>query len=1717
MALQFSNIPESDFSGGIDARSSENSIAERFVRDLLNMDIIEKRVRTRKGYQGRAGNVPIRAVQLSYLSGSQEVCFTLDSAISLDTVVSLEKLRSSPLVVYGKSSNLVTGPFGPNNSVHYYPKFRIPTNKSLVAPSGTLTILGDEHGLGTTNMYAQLVERISSADRSYRMIFPDRMLVDAINYNVDIDYTVNSDVNAYVYFADKDAVGGQTYVHTISAAAGTTSVNIPASTHNLANFNIQVQCQIDNTSTVEYVKLDAVSINPAGTVSVTLTNNTGSTQTYYVLLSAAAVSNVATGVVAGSSTGTVTLSNLDKPWVFASIYLDVGANKELVLPDQQEYDDATGDITLSFTNNNSLARQFTVYYSYGDLRSNQLCVEDPAVVGSGLDNRPEVTIWGLEHNEIYASKLNREGWVNHIDTYRRQGEQRLVVGLGGNLFSEQNYLEAASSYSYPLLYPDLHSRSSTYTVLAPTFWDTSETPGRSRGYITSSDAARSQVRVTAVAYNPGTGYTDYTISLPNKAILDSTGVPTSLSSVISTTANLEDWLTVEDMPYSSQIGTFRITAVADGTNEIVVSVDNPNLDSSDYDDANCGGLAGIFTDRLTFLSTSPYINGDTLSSEVFGISVITAVSAAGSSSVITDITDIIQIPAGVTFSGTRTSTVVPLRIAYPDATSNVTNLVRGDMLSYTGLDRQIRVKYINPDVNRNVDIAITSNGIATVTLLSGTTVFLSEGMDVLLTEAGGHSGVHTITDIVSDTEFSYSTNLTSGVNSAVLVGKTVHIDESLEWTDSAADANYFTVESRWIPIEAPVDSFNQTPPTYIRYFDTSAYGNQKFIRSVMVQDSMFLTNGEDEVQKLDGSSLYRAGLPAWQPGLFITQDTDATARIVANNPSTTPSAATGFSFQIPTDDVGKFQVGNRIRHSFTGGFTDYTIESVYVDTDSPSHGYIKVAPVAGVSFTLGSSPLLTVLSVYRYYFRMNAVDANDNVVVSAVTGSQDHVVEIAQDAAINLKLVGFPTFDNYDYDRLEVQIYRTRRDTAGPFYLVTTIPMSFNVSTGYVNFTDAFQDENLLDLDATVSSGLGYGVELPTNIVEPPRADYTTSVDNKLILGNIRDYKQLDLQIVSDATLSNSQLAGDTILFRRDNSISATVTDMLTTAKYEWMNGTTGTVSAPTILTNQFQFTTSAATSAAVGDWIYLTYDTVATTGRDLTYSGWWQIAVVSGTTVTINVPGAAAATSYPNRYVIATDPTNIPVLLGTDGNLGMVNGDSFDIFDSMRRMSMAINSSMRMVDTALTGFEEFRPWIYARGGNDLNRAGRLVVREGQSNEDTFSVVPTFSGYQLFINSIQTTTGVQTSSSARVFASRIVVSKSNFPETFDSPYVANPGDSLSAYDINSADGQEITGIIPLFGESAFGAAQKSGILLVFKTNSVYAVNLDQAGNAAVQKLETEGLGCTAPYSISVSKNGVMFANESGIYCIRTDLTMQYIGRFMERNWLEQVDRKRLDLVQGHHYGIGKMYKMSVPITSTESDLGYIENSQVYVYNHTAEADGQMGSWGRYDNHPATGWANLGANAFFGSTGGRVLVIRDSGSLTDYRDDSSAILPQIITRPNDFGLGGNRKMVDRITAHYRTDTKTTGVQVSYSPDLEEEYTEVTQPILSGKNRVGTGIDDNVRTLVQTIAQSVGRQKCVYFSTRIINTSIDEVLELTGIDYRIAALTEKGIIQAATTRK
>ncbi len=1727
MSLNYINASEADFSLGIDVRSSENQLAPGFVQDLLNADVIEKRIRKRAGYQGYAGNIPVRVSQLEYNDTDNQICFDLDESVDLGVQ------RSIPIVVYGRSSSIASGgPFTTaGDTVRYYEAFTVPTKKVMLAtasapPYESIPITSSEHGIPTTNMFVGVAESTSVVNRSYQTALPHEILLDVITNDIDIQYqnSTGADKEIFVYYKERQVTTGEVYIATLThTGSGLETFTIPTATHGLANFNIVAQIQEDLTTDRALVKAETLTVEPDGDVVITL--NSSAATTFYAILSTAPISQQVSGNIGAMSTGTVTISDVTSPWIFYSVYLETvsGGDRELVYPDTIDYDDSNSQVTLTFTNNLNVARNFQTFYLYGATRANQLCVTDTSVTVNATDTRPQLTIWGLDHTQIYGEDAGtRAGWVTHIDSYRSAGEQRLISGLGGNLFAARSYSEAGITYAYANLQPNAQARVSTATVLGPVFYDTSDTPERTGGYITSDDSGTNWALVTAVSYDTGNGWTKYTLSLPNKQILDSTGTPTTLGSVINTTSNLEDWLTLQDMGFARFNGTFRIRQILDGTDEIFVWVENDGVTGSDYDDANCGGSAAIMTDHITWSVTSPFLPGDVVSNPAFeDVYISSVLSSSGSVSVIDGATSVLSLAAGIVTTATRTSDVIPLRTAQPSAVPSVDNLVAGDMLYYTTPDeewdgRLLRTLYVNTDTDRTVNI--TSDGTtATATLTSGSTIYLSVGGRVILSNAGVYSGVQTITDITGVDTLTFASEETASVTGGTLLGNTAQLDESFQWQDTTDDTTSLTVGNRWIPVEAPDDSYNQTPSTYISHLSSGDYDEQSFLRSTMVVNNTYLTNYADEVYKYDGTNIYRAGIFPWQPGLFITQDTAATAEIVTslrNVSYTSAGLAQGRILLGNPEDAGVIPIGASVR--LTGSSELYTVRAYAADPNIASYQFLYFDRALDSSVALSGTA--GEVGVYRYYFRLNAVDANNNIIASAVTGYQDHVVELTEDAAINLKGVGLPAWGIYDYDRLEVEIYRTKQSTAAPFYRISTIQMDFDNTEGYFTYTDSFADSDLIDLD-TVSTALK-GTELGIAWQEPLRAKYITSLGNSLVLGNIKDYPQLDIQIVASGAVTDTTYAGKIFTFRKDNTDTGNTTSMPTRARYELRQTSSAIAVTAASGSAGVSFTATVANTAVAGDWVYLFWSTVATSGRPLTYSGWWQIASATPTDVTVNFVGAGGGvitTTVPDRALFATDPTDIPVPLGTDGNMGMANGDSFDLFDVGRRFSMAINATMRMVDTSITGMDVFSPWLTARGGNDVGKAGRIVVRQPRTTPTTLEVqLPsTFSGggasFEIFVNEIRRTASTQVSASTRLYPSRIGISYENYPEIFDNPTAVLDTESDSVIDINSADGQEITGILPFFGEAAFGAAQQSAILVVFKTNSIYLVDINEkrAGRNAVQRIETEGLGCTAPYSIAVTKNGIIFANESGIYCLRRNQAIDYIGRYMERNWTERVDLDQLSIAQGHHYGVGRVYKLSVPLTGEEA------NSEAYVYNHTGETEGKQGSWARYDNHPATGWANLSANAFFASTLGRVFSIRNLGTETDFRDDSASIAMRLDTRALDFGNSGIRKVLDRAVINYRVSNRSEGTSVLFSVDLSEEFTEST-PVIIPHSTSTDGIDDVPNQAIYQVAHNTNRRRGTYFQVRVENSTIDEGPEVAGMDFRVGGLQSAGIIEAQQTR-
>ncbi len=1713
--LNFTYIPENDFSLGIDQYSAEANVAPQHVEDALNVDIKEKRLVKRPGYQGYSGCIPLRVESIEYDVINNETRFFLDDSFDLSVIL------DTPVVIYGKTGiSGAGGDFSAVDSGHYYSTISTDPRKILSGPTSNF----NDSGLLNTNFLVGVTESLSTTDYKNKQIEMNKISINqSAPYDVTLEHTIDSaqdPLSTFVYYYDATPEPGSAYTASFNNGGpgygnGTFTETILGGTHNLDNFQIGVYLHQNTGTHWEVVEVDRVKINTSGDVEFMFTNDTATTITELrVTLVSFPTANIKTGAFASStSQQTLTLSGIAEPFLFGVLYLEDLATGDKILckPDCIEYNDASDLYTITVTV--GISTNFEFYYDFGFAKTNVITVTpDTAVTADAEDNNPQMTVWGICHDieGVYgANKIAREGWVTHLDSYKARGESRVVAGLGGNLFASRDRGEISSEYLLPQRLTRLRNRVNADALTGPLFRGTGATYKRSRGYINCSNGSSNWVTIEAINYQasgPNVGTVRYELTCTAHTILDSTGTPTTLASVISTTNSLEDWLTAKQCGFARHNGTFKIKAVEEvDANTIAIYVENTSVDSIDYDETDVGGLGGIFTDHVTLTSTNYFIPGDVWTSDLFGDNNLYEIlSATSTTAVLDNVVSNLQIPVGLRLVARRTSSIIPLRNA-PN-TASVEDFLKGDIVTVQSYERLFEVKNVN--TNPDISVSITGDGLtATVTLNSGNTQFLNAGGKVLLSYAGLFTGEHEITDIIAADKFTFSSTHTGTVTTGVIQGKYIEIDEEVEWNDGPGDDTFVTVNRRWIPVEAPSDNYSSTPDFYYRHFDFNSYTNQPFMRSTMVLDNMYLSNGDDVVYKYDGLNIYRAGLPRWQAGLFTAIKPDS-GGIQVPKLSVAVSGVTDATFTVAAGSEENFKEGDRVRHDndnalYTVTGINTTNNTITVDKD-----------ISGAA----AGNLKKNNSIYTYYFRLNMVDRNSNIIASAPVGNQDFIVELSESSIVELKLVGLPTLDNYDYDRLEVEIYRTKANTAAPFYKIVTLPLDYDAGEGYVVYQDKFSDDTLFEFDVVSSAILG--AEIGTTWQEPLRGKYVTSGNNKLVLANLTGYPTADI-VIDNVKATAANLNGDIFQFERlVNTTAPTVTDNLNTQRYEFV-----TSSAATTITylsaSSFKFTST--TALTVGDWVYLFYKGSAPSDLDLQPAGLWQVAADLGSNeYSVNASGLTAfAGTLPNQVALATDPTDIPVyisddvLANYDANYQMKNANP--LFDrdeknvAVNRLANCINSVNRKCETS-----GFSPWLTAFADGSFGQ-GQIIVRQPNIQEALFQFrAPTSPLYDLYFNGIKVAGASLNSSVEKRFPSRLIASYSNYAEIMDNPTAALEQNSDSVYDINSADGQEITGIIPFFGDSAFGAAQKTSMIVVFKQNSIYLVDLNQRGAGAVQKIESQGLGCTAPYSIAVTKDGIMFANEAGIYRLnRSDLSIQYIGKLMERKWLEEVDRNKLDILHGHHYAVGKQYKLSVVVPGTSTTLE--EPNEVYVYHHSSERGmGDAGGWTRYDNHAAIGWANLESDAFFCNTAGKIFSIRKQSDKTDFRDADEAITAQITSRALDFGAPGIRKLFTSVLAHYRSTADVESTQLTYAYDLQEEFRE-TDPIIVKRRETDTSLSDVINQKGKTIKSALDRKRAVYFQIRFTNDAIDEPLDVAGFTMKIAGLSDAGIIEAKSTSK
>ena len=355
--------------------------------------------------------------------------------------------------------------------------------------------------------------------------------------------------------------------------------------------------------------------------------------------------------------------------------------------------------------------------------------------------------------------------------------------------------------------------------------------------------------------------------------------------------------------------------------------------------------------------------------------------------------------------------------------------------------------------------------------------------------------------------------------------------------------------------------------------------------------------------------------------------------------------------------------------------------------------------------------------------------------------------------------------------------------------------------------------------------------------------------------------------------------------------------------------------------------------------------------------------------------------------------------------------------------------------------------------------------------------------------------------SERVFPSRVILSAENYPEVFDNPFVENTTDlsiaqgSYSAIDVNADDGQEITGIQTFLSESIFSAANLDSIILVFKTTSVYALDIK---TKSVSKIETSGVGCNIPNSIESTSSGITFANDDGIYIITRNLDMQYLGRPMEGIWRSEVDFSKVGEISSFNNTKRREFYISVPTISG----GHYTLSYDYALNGVGQQV-QPHGWTIFDGFIPSVWAKTNSNFYYGSYRGLVLEDRDTGTSKDYRDDEVGISAVLEYAPTSFGDSGTRANLAMVISHFDYSTPITGCDVSVSTDTSKEF------VHCGTINIA---DNGNRT--RSIKVRPVQSKALYFQVRWEHATIDEAFKLTGITYKASAADDELFEEADT---
>jgi hypothetical protein len=495
---------------------------------------------------------------------------------------------------------------------------------------------------------------------------------------------------------------------------------------------------------------------------------------------------------------------------------------------------------------------------------------------------------------------------------------------------------------------------------------------------------------------------------------------------------------------------------------------------------------------------------------------------------------------------------------------------------------------------------------------------------------------------------------------------------------------------------------------------------------------------------------------------------------------------------------------------------------------------------------------------------------------------------------------------------------------------------------------------------------------------------------------------------------------------------------------------------------------------------------------------------------------GVTRSASTTRPVLFSKNRKAVPILLGfREGNVGwygqecqsypqydmddyLVVGSTWRI-EAMRKLSHAINRTQQMKNLhTYLGSNQFsdHPALQASGGNDYEG----VLIEGLV-DDNFNIgLPENSALEWSKDGLDLVTADLSvvSCSCLSFPSRVMLSVPNRRDVF-----YGYGKDIDSYkkftvDVNPSDGQEITGIIPFFGESVFNDSSKESAIVVFKEKGIYLLN---PKDGSVSQIDSGNQGCTAPNTIVVTKNGIMFANESGIFRLNKDKSVDKVSHPVEEFFPNQLNKLAIGRACAVNNTADSRYMLA--FRSRESDF---KNDIILVYNYENEVDRRFkaGAWTRYSGIYPSYMLSSKGSLYIGAWGANSLLAqRRAFNDGDYSDLTAAIATSMTTAPLSFGVQGRMKFLYHLITHILAgDITSSNITVSSSVDYEQDFTAMDTVSINKPNKS-----------IQSLKFMIPSRRGEVVQIQITESNVNARFVLSGLSFSVGITSDKLVLNAS----